>query len=347
MRPRPIIPSCMTLVLHVHSGTMVRADARRGGGGEARVSPLEHICKLMITPGDLGNGLIACRLFAPPSDQRIPENRAADRKSDETRDSRRDFEPFAYFPSVRAATENDAADIISPAGAGRRCDALAILAPFEPFDFPQIRFDAAVLELLHGFHHQARPQFCVVRLPVAFEHVELHLLWRNQQLEHEAASAMAGEEIGQPLQACRLSFIQWAIAIWVVTYQHFAECRIERFNVTREILAIFKVEFGLSAFLRRTGGDNALGGSVAQDGGTELFVDKNACLFSRYAVRKRGQEAFVDDLFGAGDLPRLRIAQGRLPAKQFGLERVAMIERQNVEGTIVSSRHQAAPLSLR
>ena len=111
----------------------------------------------MITPGDLGNGLIACRLFAPPSDQRIPENRAADRKSDETRDSRRDFEPFAYFPSVRAATENDAADHVTPAGA-RRCDnTLAILAPIKPFNLPQIRLHALILEFLNGFDHQARP----------------------------------------------------------------------------------------------------------------------------------------------------------------------------------------------
>ena len=117
--------------------------------------------------------------------------------------------------------------------------------------------------------------------------------------------------------------------------------------MTGEIFAIFKGEFGLSAFLRRTSGDNVLGGRVAQDGGAELFVDKNAGLLLRCAVRERGQEALVDDLFGAGDLRRLRIAQGRLVAKHFGLERAAVIKRLNVEGTIVSSRHQAPPLSLR
>jgi hypothetical protein len=35
--------------------------------------PLKQIHKLTIAPGDLGNGLIARRPFAPPDDQRIPK----------------------------------------------------------------------------------------------------------------------------------------------------------------------------------------------------------------------------------------------------------------------------------
>src|SRR5215510_8553353 len=205
----------------LHGGTMFRSRARRGDGRQACISPLEQIPKLAIAPGDLGNSLITRRSFAPPGGQRIPENRAADRKSDEPRDSCRDPEPLAYFPIVLAATKNDTGDMMAPTGACRRHDALAILAPCEPFDLPQIRIDAAVLELMNGFDHQARPQFKIVRLPVALEPVELDLLRWNQELEHEAAAAAGGEEIGKALQARRLPFIQCAIAVRVVTHQHF------------------------------------------------------------------------------------------------------------------------------
>src|SRR5262245_18107600 len=118
------------------SGTMFRSHARRGDGGQARICPLEQIHKLTIAPGDLRNGLITGRAFAPPGDQRLPEDRAADRKSDEPGYSRRDPEPLTYFPIVLAATENDAADIMAATGARRRHDALAILGTCEPLDLP-------------------------------------------------------------------------------------------------------------------------------------------------------------------------------------------------------------------
>jgi len=45
-----------------------------------------------------------------------------------------------------------------------------------------------------------------------------------------------------------------------------------------KILAIFEVELVLPALLRRAGGDDALGGRVAQDGGAELLVHQDAGL---------------------------------------------------------------------
>ena len=173
------------------------------------------------------------------------------------------------------------------------------------------------------------------------------LLRRHQKLEHEAATAACGEKIGQALQAGRLACVQRAVALRVVAHQHFAEGRIERFDVAREILAIFEIEFVLPAFLRRASGGDVLGGGVAQNGGAELLVHQDAGLLLRHAAGERAMKAVVDHLLGAGDLGCLRIAQRRLPAEHFGLERAAMIEGQNIEWAIISSRHQAAPLSLR
>ena len=67
----------------------------------------------------------------------------------------------------------------------------------------------------------------------------------------------------------------------------------------------------------------------------------------RHAAGQRRLEAVVNHPLGAGDLGGLRIAQRRLPAEHLGLERAAMIERQDVERPIVSARHQASPFSLR
>ena len=96
IRPRPIIPSCIALTLH--RGTMFRSVARRGDRRRLASCPVrrnpqihDSACAISATV------CIARRLFAPPGDQRIPENRAADRKSDEARHGRRDPEPFAHF----------------------------------------------------------------------------------------------------------------------------------------------------------------------------------------------------------------------------------------------------------
>ena len=52
--------------------------------------------------------------------------------------------------------------------------------------------------------------------------------------------------------------------------------------MAREILAIFKTEFVLSAFLRRASGGDLLGRCVAQNGGAKLLVGS---LVSWHATR--------------------------------------------------------------
>ena len=105
-----------------------------------------------------------------------------------------------------------------------------------------------------------------------------------------------------------MPFVQCAIAFRVVAHQHFAEGRVERFDVTCEILAILEIEFVLPAFLRRASGDDIPGRGIAQNGGAKLLVDKDARLLLRYAAGERRKKAIVDHAFGSGDLCRLRIA---------------------------------------
>ena len=137
---------------------MFRSVAGRGGRGTGRVLPVEQIHKFTIAPRDLGDGLIARRFFAPQGGERIPEVRAADRKSDKARHGRRDPRAsFANFMVVLAATENDAADRIDARPRGQPPRRLAILAPIEPSIFHRSGSTPPILEFLNGFDHQARP----------------------------------------------------------------------------------------------------------------------------------------------------------------------------------------------
>jgi hypothetical protein len=78
--------------------------------------------------------------------------------------------------------------------------------------------------------------------------------------------------------------------------------------MAREILAILEIELVLSALLGRAGGDDTPRNRIAQDRGAELLVHQDAGLLLRHASAERRAEAIVDNLLGAGDFGRLRLA---------------------------------------
>ena len=102
-----------------------------------------------------------------------------------------------------------------------------------------------------------RPELEVVGLLVALQPVELRLLRRHQQLEHETASLCACEVVGQPLQPRGLALVQRAVAFGVVAHQDLAEGRIEGLDVAGEILAVLEIELVLPALLGRAGRDDS------------------------------------------------------------------------------------------
>ena len=224
-------------------------------------------------------------------------------------------------------------------GPRRRDHRLAILAPIETFDLPEIGLDAGRLQLANGLHHQARPDLQIVGLPVALERVELGLFRRDQQLEHEAAAPGALQVVREPLQSRGLALVERPVALGVVAHQDLAEGRIEGLDMAGEVLAVLEVELVLPAFLRRTGSNDELGPGIAQDGGAELLVDQDARPVARRAAGQCREEAVVDDALGGRDLGRLGRAQRRLPAEQSGLERPAMVERLDIEGPVPAARH--------
>ena len=55
---------------------------------------------------------------------------------------------------------------VAAAPANGRSDSCAVLAAVEPFDFPDVRFHAGILQFVHGLGHQAGAQLDVERLTV-------------------------------------------------------------------------------------------------------------------------------------------------------------------------------------
>src|SRR5215475_3583410 len=185
--------------LALHGGSMFRSDLAGLSRWGMQVCPLEQAYELAIAPRDFGDDLLARCFFAPPGDQRTPESRAADRKADEARHTGRHRKPVSHFLIVLAAAENNATDPVA-AGRPRRCyNLLAIVAPIETLNLPQIRFDAGILELMDSLDHQARPHLAIVEPLVALDFVELGFLRRDKELEHESTAALVGEIIGQTL----------------------------------------------------------------------------------------------------------------------------------------------------
>src|SRR5262245_27731284 len=256
-----------------------RTRSFRSGG----MSLLEDVHELPVPAGDLGDGLLPRRLPGSPPDQGVPDVGAADRESDEPPDAGRRREPLADLLRVLAPTEDDAPDVVAAATARRGHDPLAVLATLEPLDLPDVRLDPGVLELVDRRHHEPRAELQVVGLVVTCEPLELRLLRRHQQLEHEAAAVGVVQIVGQLAQAGGLATVQRGITFRVVAHEDLAEGGMEQLDVAREVVAVFEIELRLTALLGGAGGGVSLRRRVAEDGGAELLVDQDAGLLLGYA----------------------------------------------------------------
>src|SRR6185436_12862855 len=134
-------------------------------------SLLKDVHELAVSTRDLGDRAFPRALAGPPSDQRLPEVRPADGKANEPRDAGRRRQPLAHLGLIFTPAQDDAADF-APALAARCChDVLAVLAPVESLDLPDVGLNLGVLELLDHLDHQAGTELRVIRLPVSLEPV--------------------------------------------------------------------------------------------------------------------------------------------------------------------------------
>src|SRR5438876_3955995 len=148
----------------------VRPSAESPSGG---LGSLEDVHELAVSTRDLGDGVFACAVLGPPLDERLPEVRPPDGEADEPGDAGCRREPLAHLLVVLAPSQDNAAHPgpATPARGGH--DPLAVLAPVEPFDLPDVRLDLGILELLDRLDHQPRTEHGIVGLRVPMEAVEL------------------------------------------------------------------------------------------------------------------------------------------------------------------------------
>src|SRR5215471_3846027 len=223
--------------------------------GTAGMRFFKNVHKLPIAARHLCHSLLPRRLLVPPVDERLPEVGPTHSEADETRNSSRCCQPLANFCLVLTPPQDDATDFAATASARSRYNLRAVLAAVQSLDFPHVRLHLSVLKPPDSLDHQPRSQLQVVSLLVAFELLQLRLLRRHQQLEHQRAATFATTQVvREPLQAGCLAAIESLVALGVVAHQYLAEGRLEELDVLGEVLAVFKVELLLPALLCRAGG---------------------------------------------------------------------------------------------
>ena len=105
---------------------------------------------------DFGHGDLSIDRVRSPFDYGIQPRRPADRKTDEALNAGRDRQPAHHGLLVRPSAEDDAPDCRAAAAPGGFDDPLALIAPIEPLDFPDIRLDPGVLKRADCVDHERR-----------------------------------------------------------------------------------------------------------------------------------------------------------------------------------------------
>jgi hypothetical protein len=120
---------------------------------------VKTVHKRPIATRNLTHGSVPGNLLGPPIHKRLPKYGATDGKSNEASGPRCRLKPLVNFFSVFASAQNDAPNFVATSPMCNGYDSLAVLATVEPFDLPDVRFDACILQFTDGLDHQPWAQF--------------------------------------------------------------------------------------------------------------------------------------------------------------------------------------------
>jgi len=98
-----------------------------------------------------------------------------------------------------------------------------------------------------------------------------------------------------------------------------------------EVVTELEIKLVLPTFLGWDTGDDSKALCIAQDLGSKVRIDQDACLALANTARHCGRKAFIDDALGSSNLYGLRWLERTAPAKHAAHERRAVIERQDVQ----------------
>src|SRR5439155_4263692 len=107
---------------------------------------------------------------------RLREDRAPDREADVAVEPGRRAQPLVHLRVRRTAAEDDARDAIAALAAAELGDLATRLPVVEALDLPDVRLDAAVLQLQDRLQHQLWAQLGVVAIFAAVDAGQLGLL---------------------------------------------------------------------------------------------------------------------------------------------------------------------------
>src|SRR4051812_12531740 len=297
-----------------------------GPSGRSRRS-LVHLDEAQIVARDLlGSGLAVEALrVGGVRLHRLAEDRAADREADVAVETRACAQPLVDLVVRGAAAEHDARDAVAAFAAHELRDLVARLAVLDPLDLPDVRLDAAVLQLQDRLHHQLRTNLGVVAILAAGDGLELRGLRGNEQLE-EVLAVMLVQPLREAAQLLHLALVHRLIALRVVPDEHLREVRVVLLDLLAECIAVLEVELVLTRLLDRHRELVAARLRLARDAGAVLAVDEDAGELLRRAELDRALEAFPDQCLRARDV---------LLVPHHLLERPAMVEREDVETVVV------------
>ena len=152
---------------------------------------------------------------------------------------------------------------------------------------------------------------------------------------------MLVEPVREPLEPLGLARVHALVAVRVVAHQHLGEVRVELLDVGAEVVAVLEVELVLARLLDRHREQQAallrlLGHAL---GGAELLVDEAAGGVRVHALLGRLEEPLEDQMLRVGDLLGLLGGRVALDSEHLLLERAAVIEREDVELSVVAEGH--------
>src|SRR5262249_6483318 len=142
--------------------------------------------------------------------------------------------------------------------------------------------------------------------------------------------------VRETMQARCLPPIESLFTFRVVAHKNLAESRVESFDMRREVLAVLKVELFPPALFGRTRRRKTVCRRITQNSGAKLFVDEDPGLLFWNSGVDCGLKTVVDDFLCGGYFLGLRGAQGVVPPEHLGLERATMVERQDVQGMVIT-----------
>src|SRR5260221_11845446 len=114
----------------------------------------------------------------------------------------------------------------------------------------------------------------------------------------------------------------------------------ERLEVLRKVLTIGELELLLAALLDGCRRNIALARSVAEDSGTECFVNQNTNVILWYMVRNGLLKACIDDVLTVCNGDHLLHSERFFPAEEPRDVARAMVEREEIERARTSRDHE-------